>query len=246
MNRRRNNPGFTLIEVLVALVMVTMIVSMVYGSYAATSRSLEVYDSRLGCSQRTQLVLRLMARQIRCAYAPVEPNNTEAASPQTGTQPAPVENATRAGASQTWIEKAGAVFRGDPHDKRSEILEFLTTAALGGGSAAPQRLSYTRYRYDPADETLWIDCAGGDKDDARQWQLLLDGIKSLDFAFHDGKQWQPKWDYAHARGLPRAVRIDLTVVAENGREHHLETTASIGCRVAGQQTSKKKTVSKKP
>jgi prepilin-type N-terminal cleavage/methylation domain-containing protein len=248
MNRDHNNSGVTLIELLVAMAIVATVASMVYGSYAATSRSLEVYDSRLSCSQQTQLALRLMARQIRCAYAPAEPNDAKAVSQQTGTQPTSVENAA---ASQTWIEKSGPVFRGDPGNRGGEILQFLTTSGLGGDPAVPQRLSYTRYRYDPAAETLSIDRGAGPgqysgQDSPPQWQLLLNGVKGIDLAFHDGRQWQPRWDYAQAKGLPRAVKIDLTVVGENSREYRLGTTAGIGCRAAVPQTSKRTVGGQKP
>ncbi len=54
-----------------ALALVGTIVTMVYGSYAAASRSVDLYSSRLACSDRTCLVLRLLARQLRCLYLPV-------------------------------------------------------------------------------------------------------------------------------------------------------------------------------
>ncbi len=243
MSTNRNNTGFTLIEMLVALAMIATIVSIVYGSYAATSKSLEVYDNRLSCSQRAQLVLRLMTRQIRCAYAPAEPNNSESLSSQIGE--------ARETTSRTGTRKPAVVFRGDPHNKRGEILQFMTTAGLGDNPAAPQRLSYTKYRYDRSTMTLSIDrgtCAGplGPEGSASHWQSLLDRVEGIDLAFHDGRQWRQEWDSAQDKGLPRAVRIGLTVVDENGREYCVGTTASIGCRITpSQPTSRQSTADMK-
>ncbi len=236
MTKDHNNTGFTLIELLVALAMVAVIVSMVYGSYAATSRSLEVYDSRLDCSQRVQLTLRLMTRQIRCAHAPTEPNDGESLSAQAGKTPAVTD--------PTWVKESALVFRGDSQNGRGEILQFMTTAGLGGGPTAPQRLSYTRYRYDRTTGTLSIDLGAGPRepeDSSPHWRLLLDHVKSIDLAFHDGRQWQQKWDFAPHQRLPQAVSINLTVLDKAGRDHHVGTTASIGRRVSQPQQASKQT-----
>ncbi len=250
MNRTRNKTGFTLIELLVALAMVATIVSMVYGSYAATSRSLEVYDSRLGCSQRAHLVLRLMTRQIRCAYAHIEPNDAQASPPQTAKTLVKTEQKVTATTSRTRIKKADPVFCGDPHNARGEVLRFLTTAGLAAGSA-PQRLACTRYRYDRTSKTLSIDRAAGtgrlgNQDPTPQWQVLLENVQSIELAFHNGRQWQPSWNATADKGLPRAVRIELTVIDKTGREYDLETTASVGYRVApSPQTGKRAMAGKK-
>lgn len=211
MNRNRNNPAFTLIEMLVALMMIAMIVSMVYGSYAATSQSLQVYDSRLTCEQRAELALRLMARQIRCAYAPAEPNEAK-----------PIAEAAH---------ESLPVFLGNAQEGRGEMLTLLTTAGLAGSPTTPQRLAVTRYRYDRVSGALSI-CNDSEVDEStpRQWQLLLDNVERIDLTFYDGRQWQPQWDYKHTHKLPRAVRIEMAVSAKDGREYELATTASVGYR----------------
>ena len=213
MRRKRNNPAFTLIEMLVSLAMIVMVVSMVYGSYAATSESLQVYDSRLNCTQRAELALRLMARQVRCAYAPAEPNQV--------------------GPTDETRHKPPLIFLGDAQSGSSEILALLTTAGLAGSPTAPQRLTLTRYRYDRTARTLLISSgANSDATAEATWQLLLDRVESIDITFYDGRQWQPQWKYEHEQKLPRAAKIEIDVTAEDGRKYELATTVSIGCRVS--------------
>jgi type II secretion system protein J len=206
---------------LVALAIMSTIVTMVYGSYAATSRSLDIYNSRMACSERACLVLRLMARQLRCAYAPPS---------EVGTTPPPSQS--NAPSTQP------TAFRAD-----GQILRFVTTGGLSTGPDRSTALSHVLYRYDPSNGTLSIRCEPYVYQvDALQepggWRPVLSGITGVDLQFYDGRQWLPKWDGDESRKLPRAVKIAIAVVDERGRDHEFGTTVAIVCRSAPQdQTS---------
>lgn len=229
MTENRKPPGFTLIEMLVAMALIATIVSMVYGSYAATTRSREIYEDRLTCSQRANLVLRLMARQIRCAYAaPAEPNATEPAS----------------GAARTVTETPRRAFYGNPRDGRGEVLGFVTTAGPGSGLNTPRGLAYVKYQYAPAAGTLSI--SQGPQEEPPEgtgarisWQPILEGVAKMEIMFHDGRQWQSEWTGQRTTTLPRAVRINLTVLDENDREHLFGTAVPIICRTSNPRTQSK-------
>lgn len=202
--------AFTLVEMLVALALVSTIMMMVYGSYAAASRCLDRYASRMASSERASLVLRLMARQIRCAYAP--------AAPSTSTQPAPL----------TPPRAAPALFRAD-----GTTLSFSTT----GGPGRSNALSRVRYRYDSLSETLSIGCqpyAHGAETQSNSGyeQPILRDVRRVDLQFYDGRQWRPTWEGADSAGLPRAVKIVLTLVDEKSRLHKYGTTVPIVCQKA--------------
>ena len=209
MKRSPNNSGFTLIELLVAMAIMATIASMVYGSYAATSQSLDIYSSRLTCSQRAGQVLRLMSRQIRCAYAPTtEPNVTES-----------------------------SVFCGNARDSRGTILSFATTAGLGTSLARARGLSRVQYRFDSIAAILSIDSKPyvdllRREEHTESWRPILRNVTSVDIEFHDGRQWQRHWDGKRRKGLPRAVKIAIATVDEKGRPFYFETTTPILSRVA--------------
>lgn len=220
MTKNQDHTGFTLIEMLVAMTMIVTIVSMVYGSYAATSRSREVYSSRLTCSERANLVLRLMSRQIRCAYGPPNDPNT-------------TESAARAGRPP--VEKPADVFYGHDKGPRGEILRFVTTAGLGSTLHTQRGLSYIRYQYDPAAGTLSINYGPHEKrrdanNDRLSWRPILEGIVDVEVEFHDGRQWQSQWRDRRTQTLPRAVKIGLTLIDNSGREHQFSTAVPIVCR----------------
>jgi prepilin-type N-terminal cleavage/methylation domain-containing protein len=227
IDRPRHN-AFTLVEMLIGLALIGLIVTMVYGSYAATTRSLEVYGSRMTCSDRAHLVLRLMAHQLRGAYAP-----PAAASASTfAARSSPPINSPPARA----VPASGTLFfQGDPREAGGEILSFLTTGGLSQELGRPGGLSRTRYRYETQGGVLSL-CGepgvqpAGDRGDAPIWRPVLHGVTSIDLEFHDGQQWQPTWNSRTTRRLPRAVRVVLTIADENGRTHRYETAAPIACR----------------
>lgn len=232
MNGRHNNTGFTLIEMLVALAMIATIVSMVYGSYAATSRSMDIYDSRLTCSQRAQLVLRLMERQLRCAYQ--RPADSEATEPREASDNR-VQESPRI--DETRIPKPRPTFVGGVRKAGGELLDFITTAGPTGGQSGPRGLARIRYRHDPILGTLAIRCEPHldtmRRDDSTgPWQTVLPHVSEIEIEFFDGLQWQPQWSGQASRTLPRAVRLSLTVADEKGRTHRYGATVAIASRTA--------------
>jgi len=210
--------AFTLIEMLVSLAIVSVIVTMVYGSYAATSRSLGVYSSRMACSEQAHLALRMMARQIRCVYTP----------PTTGRTAKDTDRAATT---------TPAAFQAEPGNVRGEILSFATTGGFGQGLDKPLGISRVAYRYDESARTLSICCEPSTHRpdrlrDSGTWRPMLTGVTGIELGFHDGRNWQPRWESKHGGQPPQAVRIALTVTDEQGREHHYATTAPILCRAA--------------
>jgi type II secretory pathway component PulJ len=214
---------------LVSLAIVGTIVTMVYGSYAATSRSVDVYSSRMACSERAQLALRMMARQIRCAYAPpVTTRSTKADAGRTSTPTVP-----------------GAAFQAETRNLRGDLLSFTTTGGSGLGLDKPVGISRVAYRYDERAQVLSICCESSvhrpdDLRDSGTWRPMLTGITGIELEFHDGWNWQPRWDSKSNGKLPQAVKIALSVAGRNGREHHYATTVPIVCQKAAQVQQVKK------
>lgn len=223
--------AFTLIEMLISLAIVSCIVTMVYGSYAATSRSLGVYHHRMACSERAQLVLRLMARQIRGAYLPpAEPTPTRTDGTPQNIRPAPLP-----------------AFGADSREPRGEVLSLTTTGGFGLDESAG--ISRVVYRHDRHSRILAIRCEPGacradTLQDPGDWRTVLKGVTDLELGFYDGRQWLQRWDSKQAGRLPQAVRIGLAVVDESGREHHYGTTVPVLCRSAPQGQQAKTPVEK--
>src|SRR5512133_2197334 len=207
---RAAHKAFTLVEMLVSLAITSAIVTMVYGSYAAASRSVGVCSSRMACSERAHLVLRIMARQIRCAYMPPAAANSK---------PDP------AAEHKTTPVPSVPAFRGEPGGLQGDLLNVTTAGGFGLDFDSPAGISRVAYRYDKPRSTLLICCEPGvgSDDGLRQsaaWRPILTGVAGVELAFYDGRQWQSKWDSRQAGRLPQAVKIALAVAEKSGRTHH--------------------------
>ena len=233
MNRHRDNAGFTLIEILIALAMMLTILSMVYGSYAATSKSMQSYGSRMECSERATLILRLMERQIRCAYMrPTDENVSES--------PRAHDRAPR-------TNRPLSAFQGNAQDPQGRMLSFTTTSGLGGESQGRGGLSRIGYRYDATTDTLWIDRRPlletlDVTEPVSSGHPVLDRVTAIGVEFYDGRKWRPTWDSAKTGTLPYAVRVNLRFVDEQDRPYDLGTTVRIETRTAMPQRAVKRNV----
>ena len=221
MSSSSGKGGFTLVEILVAMAIIVTIVSMVYGSYFATSRSTQAYKSKINLSQQGRKVLEQMARQIRCTYARKADKDTNQISipQQNKADPASATN----------------YFNGNSDEPSGEILHLVTTNGLFVGQGSPDGLFEVTYKFDKSRGLLFSSqrrfaVTPKSAVKKKKWQQIAEDIESLNLAFFDGQQWQNKWDFKEKRELPGAVKINITWEDENHRQYQYGTIAYICCR----------------
>ncbi len=221
MSSNSGKGGFTLVEILVAMAIIVTIVSMVYGSYFATSKSTQVYKSKITLSQQGRKVLEQMTRQIRCSYAKKANKNTYQTSiPQQGK-----------------ADPVGEInyFNGNSDEPSGEILHLVTTNGFLVEQDPPNGLFEVTYKFDKSKGLLFSSqrrFASTTKSAAqkKKWQPIAEDIESLNLAFFDGQQWLDKWDFKDKRELPGAVKINITWEDENHRQYQYGTIVYICCR----------------
>ncbi len=223
MNSKSVKKGFTLIEILVAAAIIVTIVSMVYGSYFATSKSAQACKQRIALSQQGREIVGLMARQIRCSYA----SSTKK-----------YKSSPRRVSRQKEIISDNAIsyFNGNSGEMGGEILYLITTNGILEEQGAPANgLFEVTYKFDKSSGTLFL-CQDRFVDapesviEKKNWQPLAENIESIELEFSDGRHWLPAWDFTEKKALPNAVKINITCQDENQRQYRYGTTAYIFCR----------------
>jgi len=219
---RSGKKGFTLVEILVAVAIIAAIVSMVYGSYFATSKSARACRIRIALSQQGRDLVAQMARQIRCCYA----------------GSVKVDNYTDRKNSQqieTTTANITGYFNGSSGETGGEILHLITTSGMSDGHAGKDGLFEVVYKLDKNNNTLFLSnerLLGKPQNVAekRKWQQLAENIAGIELAFTDGRQWLQNWDSMEKGKLPLAVKINITCEDENHRQYHYGTIAYVCCR----------------
>lgn len=226
--------GFTLLEILIAVAIIAVIVSMLYGSYFATARSTEAYDAAMEISGQARQALAQMARQIRCAYAPQSVHKVEQKQQASGMlgQSLPPEKLTLHNESLT--EKVPNYFTGGVDGSAGEVLQFVTTVDSSVGLQLSNGLLEVVYRFDKSRRLLsssrqrFVEKLEGAAD-RRDWQPVLAGVERLELTFYDGQNWLNKWDFRDKCRPPLAVKIDIICEDKNGRQYRWATTACVPC-----------------
>jgi prepilin-type N-terminal cleavage/methylation domain-containing protein len=209
--------GFSLVEILVATAIIVIIVSLVYGSYFAASKSTQACKSRLALFQQGRKVLGQMARQIRCSYA--IPSMTLTSTPQQ---------------KKETPEDAISFFDSDQDSPSGEILHLITTSRFLKNSDLTDGLFEATYKFDKNKGTLFLSQRRftGATENAmqkRDWQTVTSNVSCLEFAFFDGQQWLKNWNFNDEKRLPYAVKLDITCEDENHRQYRYGTIVDVYC-----------------
>lgn len=221
MNSKTNKDGFTLVEILVATALIVFIVSMVYGSYFAVSKSTQACKDRIAAFQQGRRVLEQITRQIRCSYAPTADKHTQPNRLSQRKEPIP--------------ENIVNYFKSDPDKPNGEILRLVTTSSFWTTQDPSGTLFEVVYKLDKSRGLLSLSqerFVGASKEtvEKRNWRPIVQNIECLELAFFDGQQWLKNWDFKNKGLLPRAVKIRITLEDINHKQYHYDTIAYICCQ----------------
>lgn len=221
MKDRPRQQAFTLVELLIAMALITTVLSMAYGSYVATTRSAQACKSRIALTRKGRKALEQIARHIRCSYVGSAFDVTENAK-------------TEAGQTQAGSEIAVSYFSGDARAFNGEILRLVTTSGSAEDKSAADGLFEAVYKFDKRTGELTLGLArfvGTPRETGnRDWRVVADQIESIDLAFFNGENWMKRWVFEDEKTLPRAVRIEIGGENESFQRYDYSTVAYVSCR----------------
>jgi prepilin-type N-terminal cleavage/methylation domain-containing protein len=206
----RKNKGFTLIEVLIAAAILALIVTIIYGAFAGSIKTMKISTEGGDIHRRARVILHRMAQEMSCACLPSEEETT-------GVYGFVGEDREAEGLPQ-------------------DTLRFTSTALpLGERSRGVKQVGFypdVDRETDKPTVMMREDTTPDERaDEGGRRILLAEGIGGVDFTYYDdqGREWK-RWDTTtplFAGRLPRRVKISLFFKDEQGEPLSLTTTALI-------------------
>ena len=212
--------GLTLLEALIALCVLSVILSAVYGSYRAVTGPIADLQPRMALEQEGRFFIQRLSRQLRCCYGgPADPGKRSLLNPKE-MKPALSEEEPR-------------LFQGGPMLTNDLLLQFVTTSNTLSRNSNPGCLAVVSYKVDPWQRVL-LACeevfGRPANKDARDWRVVLGDLREMELHYFDGAQWQTQWDSGVVGGLPRAVRIKFVLGSDQDDTiHSFTSVAPIRC-----------------
>jgi general secretion pathway protein J len=208
--------GFTLLEVMLALAILTFITTIMWGTFSQTStnkRAIEAAQDRL---HTVRVALTRMSRELEMAYISAS-ENTALANRRTflvGSSHQGVDDLAfstfahqrlRAGLAEGDTSVVSYFGERDPDDRR--VLNLMRKETRRLQAEDPKTLPGEAY-------------------------VLCPDVSRVKFEYYDAKlkAWQNEWNTLNATGtqyLPGQIRITLTVIDERGQEVSYSTDARI-------------------
>jgi prepilin-type N-terminal cleavage/methylation domain-containing protein len=206
-------PGFTLVELMLALGILAVILAMIAGSFNTVAHGKTQAESRLWADQAGRSIIWMMSQEIRGAVRSTldkQPNHM--------------------------------LMIGGGHMHNRTPLDSLTLATIGAGHhralfgfGTEDIVSYTA-RPNP-DHRGWFLLmrsqqsallpAGAGGEGAPL--VLADNVLELHIRYFDGRIWNESWNSAAQENLPLpvAVSLDLVVAAPHGRPMNFSTQVAV-------------------
>jgi len=192
----RSSRGFTLVETMVALLLLTMIIGAIYGTYRVANSSATVAEERADLNQTARVLLSQINRELSCAY------QAEAS------QESSLEGENTEG-SDTALQ----------HDKLAILTTAQSMIPSKGPSGDQRKVIYTlQTTPDGEPDGLYVQIdprpglsVNNEEPDPIELSTMVVAFncKYLD---PDTDEWQDDW--LQKQALPKAVRIELFLKPE--------------------------------
>jgi len=201
---KQTQHGFTLVEIMLALALMALLTSILWGTLAQTAKVKKRIEQAQDRTHTVRVALMRMSREIEMAYVAFE---------ATGTQ------------------ERRTMFSGTSHNDFDELrFSWFGHLRFRADQAEGDTALVTYFSQPDPDDSMLTNLmrretrrleAKDPKLIPGETYILCPAISRLKFAYYDYKQkdWREEWDTTTADGmtyLPTQVRIALTVLDERG------------------------------
>jgi len=180
----RSNHGFTLIEVVVAVALLSLILSSVYGIFSTISTTEKRLQSESELYHQARVIFDRVGRELSGSYLSTSnERSTFSASDDSDTVPHLSFTSTSAiiqGAAPSGLVR----LRYELETERNKQVGKLKRSAVE--LFAPE--------------------------DRLNFQRLSSQVKELNWRFYDGSEWQEEWDSQQSNSLPQAVEMSMVLM----------------------------------
>jgi general secretion pathway protein J len=198
--------GFTIAEILIAIAILSIIVTTIYGAYTSATRVIDNSRKTAKTYQMARFLLDSISEEIACAYHSYEN-----------------ERIVFVG-----VDKKDSL-------KDADTLTFTTTSSrktsLPGQDRGMRQLKYkldTEKNLFLRSEISMADIKQDEipSEDEESYDIFSDNVAGLNFEYFDWEDWKNEYDTRQPETpfLPRAVRITISILDEN-KEQKTFTTA---------------------
>jgi general secretion pathway protein J len=204
----RNGNGFTLIEVLLAMAILAVIMSVIYGSFSTAGRNVEQAEAARDETDLARTLLSKLTDDLANAYYnpnmnPVNPNTNANVNLTIlyGKKAEAGEGEDKVRHDSLSLTTLTNFFLLRPDSKETELLEvgyFFKEKPDGSG--------YSLYRREKRELSADVPPLEGGVE-----YEITDRVEGLQFRYYNGTTWVDEWDTRTLRVLPKAVELALTL-----------------------------------
>ena len=190
--------GFTLIEVLLALMICAVVLVIISSVFASALKLQERASTNVDKSLPIERALSLMRKDLKNSVAP---GGLLAGPLQSGSMAAGVD----ANNGIQIYTTTGLITPNAPWSEIQKVTYGLQSSSDSSSNGKDLVRTVTRNL---------LSTSTADEDD----QFLASGVESLNFTYFDGSSWLDTWDDTTQTNLPLAVRVNLQLAQANSSE----------------------------
>jgi len=225
-NTAKNANGFTLMEILMAMFIFTIVVSMLYFSYTGSVRNMEEVESQSDIYGMARIALERMIDDLESAY--VSPLAQDSKSQGDSVQAAGFVGEDsgingRNADTLRFLSRAHLVFNGEDEDNRATEIAYTVREndEEGGG--------FTLYRSDkPQFEE--------GREESAEGLVLCEDVYTINFTYHDENgEVYDNWDASKEEfkgRLPVMVSIELSFINRSDPESYYRFKTGVSLPIA--------------